>query len=264
MTSHAKPWTRYVAIGDSFTEGMSDEDPNRPGSYIGWADRLAAQLAANNRELGVEFGYANLAIRGRKLADVVGPQLQAALDLEPDLVSIVAGGNDVMRPKVDLARLADQLEEAVATLRSRGIDVLMSTPADPGTGGIFKHLRPRMAVHTANVWGIAQRQGAFVVDMFTLRSLHDWRMWGTDRIHLSTEGHIRVAAQAYWALTDRVPERPWATPLPPAAPLPRTERIVENLSWAKEYAAPWVQRRLRGTSSGDTIDPKRPTIEPLD
>ncbi|HET7761625.1 MAG TPA: SGNH/GDSL hydrolase family protein, partial [Phycicoccus sp.] len=109
-------WTRYVAIGDSFTEGMSDPDPERPDVYVGWADRLAHHLDAVAAEAHLPFGYANLAVRGRKLDDVVGPQLDAALTMQPDLVSMVGGGNDLLRPAVDLDGLAERLEAAVVRI----------------------------------------------------------------------------------------------------------------------------------------------------
>ena len=260
MTEFPTDLRRYVAIGDSFTEGMVDENPSDPGSYIGWADRLAARLAVDTPG----FGYANLAIRGRLLADVVGPQLDAALALEPDLVSIVGGGNDILRPKADLDAIADSLEDAVARLRAAGVTVLMATMGDPVGAPVLRRLRGRIAVHNANVFGIAQRQAALVVDLWGLRVLRDARMWGTDRIHLSTEGHERVAAQASWALGNRDTERDWAEELPPAPPLGRREAIAGHAAWAKEYAAPWVRRRIQGTSSGDSISAKRPEVEPLD
>lgn len=257
-------WQRYVAIGDSFTEGMVDEHPDDPGAYVGWADRLAAQLASDARAEGRPFGYANLAVRGRLLADVAGPQLEAALALEPDLVSIVGGGNDILRPKADLDRMADELEAAVERIRSTGADVLMCTMANPKGAAVLRRLAGRMGSHNANIWGIAQRQGAYVIDQWGLRSLRDARMWGIDRIHLSSLGHERIAAQAYWALGQHTGERDWAVPLDPAPPLGRRESIAGHAAWAKEYAAPWVQRRLQGRSSGDEVQPKRPTITPLD
>ena len=97
-------WSRYVAVGDSFTEGMSDADPRVPDRFVGWADRLAAHLAAV--VAGEDFGYANLAVRGRLLADIAGRQVDDALALGPDLVSIVGGGNDILRPKADIDALA--------------------------------------------------------------------------------------------------------------------------------------------------------------
>ena len=111
-------WTRYVALGDSFTEGMVDPDESVPDRFVGWADRLARVLAANAAAEKLPFGYANLAVRGRKLDDVVGPQLERALAMDPDLVSIVGGGNDLLRPSVDLDGLAQRLEEAVVHLRA--------------------------------------------------------------------------------------------------------------------------------------------------
>ena len=120
----APVWTRYIAIGDSFTEGMSDPDPVTTGAYVGWADRLATSLADLAEADGRDFGYANLAIRGRLLADITQRQLPEALDLEPDLVSIVGGGNDILRPRADIDSLAVQLEEAVMRIRATGADVL--------------------------------------------------------------------------------------------------------------------------------------------
>src|SRR5690625_4770021 len=93
----APRWRKYVAIGDSFTEGLNDIDPENPATFRGWADMLAASLQKRGAQ---ELQYANLAIRGRLVSDVVGPQLEAALALKPDLVSMVAGGNDILRPHV--------------------------------------------------------------------------------------------------------------------------------------------------------------------
>ena len=243
------PWRRYVAIGDSFTEGMSDADPRTEGRYVGWADRLAAELST--QVPAGEFHYANLAVRGRKLADVVGPQLEAALAVSPDLVSIVGGGNDILRPRVDLDEVAASLEEAVATIRATGADVLMATPSDPADAGLLSSLRSRHAVHTANVHSIAQRQGAHVLDLWGLRALRDWRLWATDRIHLSTEGHRRVAQAALVALRQPVSDAHWNQPLPPAPAVPRREQLAGTAQWTRTHAAPWVRRRLTGRSSGD-------------
>lgn len=269
QTTGGPVWTRYVAIGDSFTEGMCDDDPElvgdgSHGEYAGWADRLAAQLSGLASAQGLQFGYANLAVRGRKLADVVGPQLDAALALEPDLVSIVGGGNDILRPKADLDALAGQLEEAVARIRATGADVLMATVVDPADAPLVKATRGRAAVHSANVWSIARRQGAHVVDQWGLQALRDWRMWAEDRIHMTSEGHRRVSEAALTALGLEAVDSSWAVPLEPAPPLGRREALVANAQWAREYVGPWVQRRLTGRSSGDHRSPKRPDLSALD
>lgn len=261
-TGSDRRWRRYVAIGDSFTEGMSDPSPHDPDVYIGWADRLAASLSARNAAEGIDFGYANLAVRGRLIADVVGPQTDAALDLYPDLVSMVGGANDCLRARVDLDDIAGQLEGAVERIRATGADVLLATTADPGWAPLLRRVRPRLAVHTANVWGIAQRHDCLVLDQWSMPTLRRVDMWAADRIHLSTLGHERVAAQAAWTL-GLYPDPAWQTPLPPAPALGRWASAQTHATWVRTHLTPWVQRRMQGRSSGDHVEPKRPTLAPV-
>jgi lysophospholipase L1-like esterase len=254
-------WTRYVAIGDSFTEGMSDPDPARDDAYVGWADRLARQLDAVAEREHLPFGYANLAVRGRTLADVVGPQLDAALTMGPDLVSMVGGGNDLLRPSVDLDALAERIEDAVVRRRGAGADVLLATPTDTRDAGLFRALRGRHAVHAANLFTIAARHDCFVLNLWGMAALRDWRMWADDRIHLTTEGHRRVALAALTALGHDTDVADWSTPLPPADRASRAEELRQHATWVRTHATPWVERRVRGTSSGDRRTAKRPQLE---
>lgn len=256
-------WERYVAIGDSFTEGMVDPDPTDPSRFRGWADRLAEHLAKHAADHGREFRYANLAVRGRKLGDVVGPQLDRALAMAPDLVSMIGGGNDMLRPSVDLDALAARLEDAVVTIRETGADVLLATPTDPREAGLFKALRPRHAVHAANLFTIAQDHGCYILNLWGLRATRDWRMWGEDRIHPSTMGHERITQAALLALGLPETDPTWRDPLPALDRAGRREELREHAAWARSYAAPWVQRRLRGTSSGAAVEPKRPDLGPI-
>lgn len=255
-----RPWERYVAIGDSFTEGLSDPDPDSPGGYRGWADRLADHLAARAAARGGELRYANLAVRGRLLSDVVGPQLDMALDLGPDLVSMVGGGNDLLRPRADPDDIAARLDEAAARLRAAGVDVLLATPVDPADAPLIRHLRGRHAVHTANLFTIAQRRGCHVLNLWGLRMLRDWRLWADDRIHLTSEGHRRVALAALSTLGHDPESDDWHLPLPPAPPSRRRETVAANATWAREHLGPWVRRRVQGRSSGDTVTAKRPAL----
>lgn len=100
-------YTSLVAVGDSFTEGMSDLLPD--GSYRGWADLLAARMAA--RAPG--FRYANLAVRGKLIGQIVAEQVDVAAAMRPDVITLVGGLNDTLRPKVDMGRVRGLLEEAV-------------------------------------------------------------------------------------------------------------------------------------------------------
>jgi lysophospholipase L1-like esterase len=267
LPERGKVWHRYVAIGDSFTEGMSDADPSTPGAFVGWADRLASHLAGIAHAAGGEFAYANLAVRGRLLSDVIGPQLDAAVTLGPDLVSMVGGGNDILRPKADLDAIAARLEQAVVRLRDAGADVLLATPTDPAGAPLLRHLRGRHAIHSANIFSIAQQHGCYVINQWGMQALRDFRLWSEDRIHMTSEGHRRVALNALSALGHDTDRTDWSTPLPAIEPLARREAVRANAVWARTHLAPWVQRRLRGESSGDRVTAKRPeltTLTPVD
>ncbi|WP_127782370.1 SGNH/GDSL hydrolase family protein [Rhodococcus sp. X156] len=272
----SRPWTRYVAIGDSFTEGMSDAHPDQPDYYVGWADRLAGHLAAIAENGSASSGgpahantpaaglsYANLAIRGRLLADIAGRQTDEAIALAPDLVSISGGGNDIMRPRADVEALAAELDDAVGRLRAAGADVLIATPADPRGAPVVRHTRGRVATYTAHIWTIARKHDAYVLNQWGLAPLQDWRMWADDRIHMTSEGHRRVALEALSTLGCSPTETGWADPLPVQPTPSRRENARETARWAREHLAPWVQRRMRGESSGDLLGAKRPELRPI-
>ncbi len=256
-----KTWQRYVAIGDSFSEGMCDPDPASENSFLGWTDRLAHLLAADARDAGHDLEYANLAIRGRLLGDIVDRQLPLALDLQPDLVSMAGGGNDILRPGSDIDALAARFEEAVIELRSRGIDVLMMTPTDPAEAPLLRATRSRSAIYLAQLHTIARRHDCHLVDQWGMRALKDWRVWAPDRIHMTPEGHVRVAEAAHIALGGSPSE---LRPLPSAEKAGRLEFVRSTADWGREYVGPWVQRRLTGRSSGDGITAKRPQLTRID
>jgi lysophospholipase L1-like esterase len=253
-------WHRYVALGDSFTEGLSDPDPTRPGEYRGWADRLAEHLAAHAaaQHPDGELEYANLAVRGRLLGQVLDEQVPVALDAAPDLVSLVAGGNDLMRPGADPDELAATLERAVLQFREAGADVLLATGVDPRHTPILRRTRGRVAVFNANLWSIAARTGAAVLDSWGAAWVYDFRLWDSDRIHMTDEGHRRTALAAATALGVPVEGTDWVTPLPPAPPRPLRTAVSEEVAWVRGFVAPWIARRLRGRSSGDGRVAKRP------
>lgn len=256
-------WTSYIAIGDSFSEGMCDPDPQRDNSFHGWTDRLAHMMAVEAASHGEQFRYANLAIRGRTLRPIVEEQLQVALDQKPDLISIVAGGNDLLRPRPDPDALAAELEDAVVRAQDAGCDVLITTTTNPRGGGVFELMRGTDAIYTANLWTLARHRGIHIVDVWGLTALQDRRMWAEDRLHLTPEGHHRIAVAA--AQTLGIPVDADGThPLEPEARRPWREVARDNGQWARIHLAPWVQRRLTGRSSGDLIEPKRPLLTVLD
>ncbi len=249
---------RYVALGDSFTEGVGDPDPTRPNGVRGWADRVAEHLAT----LEPDFRYANLAIRGRKLPAILDEQLEPALALQPDLVTIHGGGNDVLRPRVDLDALAARYDEAIGRLVATGARVVMFTLFDPGTTGIYASVRGRFAIFNEWAREIADRHGAHVVDQWRMRDFELPAVMDSDRMHLNAAGHTIMAGQVLDALGVPHAVRPPA--LAPIPVLSRREKLADNVRWTREFLAPWVHRRLTGRSSGDGLDPKRPTLAPID
>jgi lysophospholipase L1-like esterase len=248
---------RFVALGDSFTEGVGDPDPARPNGLRGWADRLAEVLARQSDD----FGYANLAIRGRKLPAILAEQVEPALALEPDLVTIHGGGNDVLRPKVDLDTLAMAYDEAVGRLVASGARVVVFTIADPSNSGVMRVIRGRTAIFNEWVREIAERHGATLVDMWRIRGWKVEEVMDTDRLHLNAVGHQGIAiavADALGVAHDLQPLAPVETPL-----LTPREQRAATLAWTRQFLLPWVHRRITGRSSGDGVTPKRPTLQPI-
>jgi lysophospholipase L1-like esterase len=249
----------YVAIGDSFTEGVGDPGPD--GRYVGWADRLAVLLADRLPDPD-DFRYANLAVRGRLLDQIVEEQVPRAKELAPDLVTFCAGGNDIIRPGSDPDDVAERFERAVADLTSVVGTVLVTTGFDTRGVPVLRHLRGKIATYNGHVRAVADRYGCPVLDLWSLRTVQDKRAWDADRLHLSAEGHTRVALRAGQVLGLAVPadpDQPWP-PLPPRGTL---EVRRDDINWAREYLVPWIGRRLRGESSGDHISAKRPDLLPL-
>ena len=247
----------FLALGDSFTEGVGDTYPD--GSVRGWADLVAAELAAGEPD----FRYANLAVRGRLLPAIVAEQLPAAEQLRPELISFAGGGNDVLRPRYARPVAAEMFGAAVRRLTGTGATVLLFTGADLSArmpGG--RRLRPRIEALNADVARIAADAGAVLVDLWGDRGLDDPRMWGDDRLHLGPAGHLRVAGHVLEQLGIAADEA-WRSALPTAPPRSWAQGRLDDLTWAGRHLAPWVRRRLAGQSSGDGRAPKRPELAPL-
>ncbi|HEY9324917.1 MAG TPA: SGNH/GDSL hydrolase family protein [Agromyces sp.] len=246
----------YAAIGDSFTEGVGDELPD--GSVRGWADFVAIGLAAAARE---PIGYANLAIRGRKLGPIIDEQLDPAIDLRPELLSFNGGGNDMLRPRMDEQVTASRFRDAIERIRAEGIHVLMLSGANPTEhlpmGKVFDARGARL---TAALVDLADRPGVTFVDNFNDVGLRDIRYWSPDKLHLNALGHARVASNVLTGLGVAVPVE-WGVEEVAAAPAGPKSR--NTAAYYREFVLPWIGRRLTGRSSGDGRTAKRPTLEPV-
>ena len=252
----------FAALGDSFTEGLDDPRADEAG-YLGWADRFARMLAAGQPGLR----YANLAVRGKLLGQVAAEQVPQAIAMAPDLVSLAAGGNDLLRFRSDPDALAQTFDDTVRTLLMAGCQVVIFTGFDPRFP-VLRLIRGKVAVYNAHLRAIAAQHGSDLVDLWAMAVLRDPRAWSADRLHLTPAAHHRVALRTCEVIGVSVGEdwrEPW--PAPEGAIEPGRSAWLAarrtDLRWAQAHAAPWVGRRLRGVSSGDGMAPKRPELAPL-
>jgi lysophospholipase L1-like esterase len=251
---------RFVALGDSQTEGLGDGDDTV--GLRGWADRLAERLAVHNPGLQ----YANLAVRGRLAGQVREEQLAPAIDLRPDVATVVAGVNDLLRPRFDADEVAGHLEAMFAALTARGARV--ATLTFPDVARITALARPvssRVIALNHRIRQAAHRQHVVVAETSHHPVVTDPRLWSPDRLHASPLGHERIAAAIAHALELPGSDDSWTHPLAdPVTPVPGGWRSAAGeLRWAASFAGPWLGRRLRGRSSGDGRTAKRPDLLPL-
>ncbi|MCC2033819.1 glycosyltransferase [Microbacterium allomyrinae] len=241
----SRSWSRYVALGDSLTEGLCDSSRMAPGQYRGWADRLA-QLLAHTRTDARPFRYANLAVRSRRVQHVIREQLPLALSLRPDLVSVMIGANDLVGPRVDPIALAVELETGIRMLRDAGADVLLLTPFLPHRRASMIFAR-RFAAFASELRRVAADTGAILLDLEALPAIGALELWGDDKVHLRSRGHRFLAYRAADALG--VPDAEALGSLDAA--LHADDDPVVTGSWLSRDALPWAWRRLRGRTAGD-------------
>ncbi|MEU5761176.1 SGNH/GDSL hydrolase family protein [Nocardia sp. NPDC047648] len=252
-------YTRYVALGDSQTEGVGDGDDAT--GLRGWADRLAERLAAINPDLR----YANLAVRGKLAHQVHAEQLAAALALEPDLATVLVGVNDLLRPGFDADEIGARLHAMFAALTAAGATV--ATLALPDITRITPLARPISARVTAlnqRIRQSAAHYGVIVAETADHAVVTDPRLWSPDRLHAGPIGHQRIADAVAHALRLPGADDSWTHPLSPPPPQPDTTAAALNeLRWAATFLGPWLGRRPTGRSSGDGRTAKRPQLLPV-
>jgi lysophospholipase L1-like esterase len=249
-------YQRFVALGDSTTEGLRDMYPN--GEFRGWADRLAERLALDDPDLL----YANLAVRGKTTRQVREEQLDAAVALQPDLASVLCGLNDMLRRDCRVGDVIAELDTIIGALREAGADVLTVTLPDPvPINPIAKSAAARLRHLNLAIRDLSAKHDAKLVDLDAYPVASDRRLWDVDRLHANPEGHKRIAAAAAEALGLDGADRWWTLDFPDA--LVRRSRASHAI-WAGRYLTPWLIRRLRGISTGDGRVAKRPSLAPVD
>ncbi len=242
-------FTRFIALGDSMTEGMCDEIID--GKYRGWADRTADTLAKET----FNFSYVNLAIRGKLLHQVIDDQIPAArpfINGPETLVSFHAGANDVLRPSYQADVAFAKYERGVSDLAATGATVIVFTVVDrvEGEGKTAKLWHERFSAFNVNVRSVAKKYGAIIIEADDAKWLADLRFLAVDRLHLNADGHWRLS-QAVLERLGKDFDPAWKIPLQPAIPKSKVRKSAEKTLWIITFVLPWIWRRVRGKSSGD-------------
>jgi lysophospholipase L1-like esterase len=254
-------YARYVALGDSSTEGI--DDPDGAGGFRGWANRLAETIAA--RQATEELLYANLAVRGRRTRRIREEQLGPALAMRPDLATLFTGTNDVVARDFDADAVADDVDLMQRALVGVGATVLTFTLPDL-SALIPKSRRLGERIHAMNrrLREVEAANGVLLVDFEAHAMATDLRLWSGDRLHANSEGHARIAAALAQALGLPGSDDAWQRPLPPLPEPAPLARLARELVWIGRHLLPWLWRHPRGRSSGDGRRPKRPELSPVD
>jgi lysophospholipase L1-like esterase len=242
-------FTRFIALGDSMTEGMSDEVIY--GNYRGWADRVADTLAKDNPD----FTYMNLAIRGKLLKQVVEDQIPLAIKYiegKQTLVSFHAGANDVLRPNYKPEVSLPEYEKGIKQLTDAGATVIIFTVVDKveGKGKTAKLWHQRFSAFNENIRNVASKYPTILFEGKKAEFLNDRRFLAFDRLHMNSEGHRRLANAVLEGLGFAFDPN-WKVPPPPQDEVGKFKKNLINLAWIAVFLLPWIWRRIRGKSSGD-------------
>ena len=252
-----KPYRSYAAIGDSLSEGLGDFGFQLSRHQSGWTDTLANILAKEAQDVGFEFQYANFALRGTRIKTIMQDQLHMALRQQPDLVTVMAGSNDLMgsEPK----ELRGSFRLGLMELKAAGCDVVVANTINPTHLRVFRPLLPHAVKLSQMIREVATELEIPVLDVHGIESFRDLIYWAEDMVHFSGHGHIKVANQAaeLLNLTYRYRELD-------ESHLGNVSRsLLETVQWVKRDVIPFAIRKLRGVTSGDGMLPKHQRLEPL-
>ncbi len=252
-------FARYVAIGDSSTEGI--DDPDGGGGYRGWSQRLAERIDAGQDQ---ELCYANLAVRGLTTRQIRDRQLEAALAMKPDLATLFCGTNDVTSLRFDAESVATDIAQMQRALVDAGATVLSFTLPDLAPlMPIARLIAPRIAAMNQALADATKSSGAILIDFAAHPVATDQRLWSEDRIHANSAGHARIAEALAQALNLPDSNDDWRHAFPNALTPSLTQRCATEARWWTRHLIPWIGQGLRGKSASDGRTCKRPELRPL-
>jgi len=258
MGALQKHFERYVAIGDSSTEGL--DDPDGRGGYRGWSRRLAERIAGAQGALL----YANLGVRGLTTRQIRDRQLAPALAMRPDLATVFSGTNDLTAPRFDAGAVARDMEAMQRALVAGGATVLTFTLPDlTPIMPMARWIAPRIGALNRGLRDAAAGSGAILIDFAAYPVGTDARLWSEDRIHANAAGHARIADALAEALALPGSDDAWQRPLPPEAPRTGWQRLAAEITWMRRHLLPWAGRGLGGRAGHRTHAPGPVSLRPV-
>ena len=248
---------RLVALGDSTVEGLMDAGPD--GTYVGWADRFARYLTRRDPDVS----YANLGVRGQTSHEVLVTQLERAVAMQPDVVLLMAGVNDMLRPRLDRSELRDSLLTMYRRLCETGAQVVTFTMPDmTRVAPVTRAFGSRIGFLNQVIRESGTSYGAVVVDFAVEPAASHPSLWHVDRLHGNSEGHRRVAMALAAAVG--LESADWRADLPEAPGTSLLTVLGREAAWVARDLVPWVWGRLRGHEFKTGGRCKRPDLLPLD
>ncbi len=241
----------YVAIGDSLTEGLGDTEFDADRHGKGWADRLSTLLACEAANANENFDYANLALRGSSSLAILTAQLETALEMRPDLVTIMTGANDLVRLPLRKRSIERLLRGAMMRLYAIGAHVVLVNTVRPTHLAMARVMVSRSAQMTALIERIAAEFGAPVVDLHGMHEFGRLDLWSGDFVHFSHRGHVAIANRVAETLGLDLRDNTDVEPGP-------TRMTVSDFGrWFLYDVIPFWVRRFRGVTAGTFLEPKQ-------
>lgn len=249
---------RYVAIGDSSTEGLND--PDGSGGYRGWSRRLAARIA------DVQGGllYANFGVQGLTTRQILDQQVGPAAAMQPDLVTVFSGTNDVIGRQFDARSIVRDMEHMQRAFIDNGATVLTFTLPDlTPIMPIARWIAPR--IHNLNdaIRTSTTRTGATLLDFALYPVATDPRLWHEDRLHANATGHTHIADALAFALGLPGTDESWGADLPPLPPPTLSQKVAAEIAWWRCYLLPWIAKGIGSSATKRNQERPVPRLAPV-
>lgn len=186
-------WKHYVAIGDSFTEGIGDEVDGVP--LKSWVEHFAELHEP-------ALKYTNLAKRGLITKEIREKQLEEALALQPDLVSLIAGANDILKGRWSLDEYKSEMKQIVETLSKSGVAIIIGNLPDFTARLPLPQEKKQIIIEQllqANevILSLSSEYNLDHIDFWNHPMSSDNTIWSKDLIHPNAIGYRKIAEMMF-------------------------------------------------------------------